>query len=67
VKAHDPGDTITLRVLRRGKVTDVTVQLSAWPDAAADQFAMDEFRRAREAAAEAYFKQVFAPLFDSGA
>ena len=67
VRAHDPGDMITLRVLRRGKVTDVTLQLSAWPDAAVDQFAMDEFRRTREAEAEAYFKQVFAPMFDSGA
>ena len=67
VKAHDPGDTITLRILRRGKVTDVTLQLSAWPDAAVDMFAMDEFRRAREAEADRYFKQVFAPLFDLGA
>jgi len=67
IGAHDPGDKVTLKVLRRGKVLDVTLNLSARPDAAVDVWAMEEFRRTREAEAQAYWERVFAPLINTGA
>ncbi len=62
VRSHEPGDTVTLQVLRRGKTIDVMFVLDAFPQAAMEGLAIDDFRRDRENAAQNYWDEHFAPL-----
>jgi len=63
VKQHSPGDRVTLEVLRRGKLMDVTLELDGYPACAIDPRtsgeALERFRREREGAAEAYWQEKF--------
>ena len=66
ISSHAAGDSITIQVLRRGKTVDVPVTLDAYPDVDPNDKRLDEFRRARETAAEAYWQENFAPLLGDG-
>jgi hypothetical protein len=70
VKSHEPGDTITLQVLRRGKVVDVTLTLDAYPACAMNpqtsQLELERFRRERDEAAEQYWQKNFGELVGDG-
>jgi hypothetical protein len=62
IRSHEPGDTITLQVLRRGKTIDIAFVLDAFPQAALEGLAIDDFRRDRENAAQSYWDAHFGPM-----
>jgi hypothetical protein len=67
VRQHAPGDRITLEVLRRGKLVDVTLELDGYPacalgDPQAISEKLERFRREREGAAEEYWQEKFGVL-----
>jgi len=70
IRSHEPGDTITLQVLRRGKLVDVTLTLDAFPECATDprtsQRELEEFRRTRDEAAESFWQKSFGALVGDG-
>jgi len=63
VQDLNPGNPITLQVLRQAKVIRVTFKLDALPWAA-QNMAMDEFRNKRMERANQYWRDVFEPAVD---
>jgi hypothetical protein len=57
---------VTIEVLRRGRILTITAPLDPRPESAVDIPAMEEFRRPREAQAERYWSENFAPLVGEG-
>jgi S1-C subfamily serine protease len=64
VKSVAPGETITLEVLRRGRVIEVPLTLGRRPIGIEGIGALDEFTNRRLDRAEAMWKKEFAPLLE---
>jgi hypothetical protein len=62
VQATPPGGTLDLQVLRRGRVVEVPVTVSARPAWAEDEFSTRQMQSRRVRRAEAYWQFAFAPL-----
>ncbi len=64
VRAFAAGKVITFEVLRQGAVLKVPVKLDAFPLVAGENAWLNEILPARDAAAEAYWNEQFAPLVE---
>jgi hypothetical protein len=62
IKSMDAGDTFHLSILRRGRLRKVELQLGRRPAIVNNDLAGDVFERDRQARADAYWREAFAPL-----